>query len=484
MADLFLARARTPVGVRPRCRDQAAAPQVLPRSRVRRHVFVRRRASRSCSSTPTSFAPKRWEPGTARSTSRWSALVADLGRSWPRCGTGADAHPRGGADHPCGVTAALEHPPRAAIPTAGRSASSIATCRRHVFICEDGQVKLLDFGVASYAERLASRTPKGVIKGKFPYMSPEQCLSDDLDARTDLFSLGVMLYELTCGRRPFRGLRAVDIVQKVIEAPCDPPSRTRRGYPPELERLLLRVLSKRRGSPRHRPTSWGATWRTWRGGRPGAGARAVAHFAASVRRREAGQGRRPARGAAALAPAPAGRPGGALSPSMPRCTPHRLVVDDEEAVPGSQKLLGGPGSRLTLRGARRAGTPDRRVLLDLIARSQLYDVLDQIRHSATTGPSCAPHSGRVVAVESSGGRVASWSRAARQREPAAHPRALSRRRPSPRPLIRSGKARASSGPARYALPGGRRSIIGSAPCSARPANREERPPRPAPSCGG
>ncbi len=54
----------------------------------------------------------------------------------------------------------------------------------NVFVCDDGQVKLLDFGVASYSDRLASSTPKGVIKGKFPYMSPEQCLSDDLDART------------------------------------------------------------------------------------------------------------------------------------------------------------------------------------------------------------------------------------------------------------------------------------------------------------
>jgi serine/threonine protein kinase/ActR/RegA family two-component response regulator len=115
----------------------------------------------------------------------------------------------------------------------------------NVFICDDGQVKLLDFGVASYSERVSRRTPRGVIKGKFPYMSPEQCLNDEVDARSDLFSLGVLLYELTTGRRPFRGLRAVDIVQKVIDAPIDPPSRVRPGYPPVLQRLVLRALSKR-----------------------------------------------------------------------------------------------------------------------------------------------------------------------------------------------------------------------------------------------
>jgi serine/threonine protein kinase/CheY-like chemotaxis protein len=117
----------------------------------------------------------------------------------------------------------------------------------NVFVCDDGQVKLLDFGVASYGDRVSRRTPRGIIKGKFPYMSPEQCQGDDLDPRSDLFSLGVMLYELTTGRRPFRGLRAVDIVRRVLDGEIDPPSRLVTGYPPELEQLVMRLLSKRPG---------------------------------------------------------------------------------------------------------------------------------------------------------------------------------------------------------------------------------------------
>src|SRR5262249_31769882 len=74
---------------------------------------------------------------------------------------------------------------------------------QNVMISYDGSVKLLDFGVATVADRL-TRTEAGQVKGKFEYMSPEQCRGKPLDRRSDVFALGAVLYELSTSRRLFR----------------------------------------------------------------------------------------------------------------------------------------------------------------------------------------------------------------------------------------------------------------------------------------
>lgn len=116
----------------------------------------------------------------------------------------------------------------------------------NIFVTYDGGVKIVDFGVARASQRSA-QTQTGALKGKVGYMSPEQCRGLELDHRSDLFSLGVVLYALTTGQRPFRGgsdsndLAAM--FQVVNEAPR-PPSELIEDYPAELERIVLKALEK------------------------------------------------------------------------------------------------------------------------------------------------------------------------------------------------------------------------------------------------
>ena len=115
----------------------------------------------------------------------------------------------------------------------------------NVLVSYDGAVKLIDFGVASSTASLhVSRS--GSLKGKFAYMSPEQVRSEPLDRRSDIFSLGIVLYEITTRRRLFRGSTETEMVQMVLDKPIPPPSVLRDDYPSELEQIVLRALSRRR----------------------------------------------------------------------------------------------------------------------------------------------------------------------------------------------------------------------------------------------
>jgi hypothetical protein len=121
---------------------------------------------------------------------------------------------------------------------------------------ERGQVKVLDFGLAKRmphgTERTAltqdlQQTQQGQVLGTPSYMSPEQALGKDLDHRTDIFSMGVVLYELTTGQRPFSGANFAEIVNNIVHA--QPPAIARLNYdvPPELERITLKCLQKSPG---------------------------------------------------------------------------------------------------------------------------------------------------------------------------------------------------------------------------------------------
>ncbi|MSR57798.1 MAG: serine/threonine protein kinase [Planctomycetaceae bacterium] len=124
----------------------------------------------------------------------------------------------------------------------------------NISLNERGQVKVLDFGLAKRmlqestdAQAMTGemqQTQAGQVLGTPSYMSPEQALGKDLDHRTDIFSLGVVLYELTTAQRPFTGANFAEIVNKIVHA--QPPVIARLNYdvPPELERITLKCLQK------------------------------------------------------------------------------------------------------------------------------------------------------------------------------------------------------------------------------------------------
>jgi tRNA A-37 threonylcarbamoyl transferase component Bud32 len=114
----------------------------------------------------------------------------------------------------------------------------------NVLLSRDGAIKVCDFGVAKAHNRRAEITKNGVLRGKFSYMSPEQCESKPLDRRSDVFSIGVLMYELTTQSKLFRARSEYALLQQVIEARIPRPSSRMPGYPPELEQIVMTALAK------------------------------------------------------------------------------------------------------------------------------------------------------------------------------------------------------------------------------------------------
>ncbi len=114
----------------------------------------------------------------------------------------------------------------------------------NLFVTYDGNVKIIDFGIALDADRRALTEP-GHVRGKCAYMSPEQAMGSALDARSDLFSLGIVLYELTTRRRLFRRKTESQTLFALLQDPIVPPTKLVRGYPEVLERVCLRSLARR-----------------------------------------------------------------------------------------------------------------------------------------------------------------------------------------------------------------------------------------------
>jgi len=119
----------------------------------------------------------------------------------------------------------------------------------NIMISYDGAVKVLDFGVARMTESQGLRTQTGTLRGKFAYMSPEQTVGAAIDARSDVFSLGTVLYEMLTGTNPFRARTPIATLERVQRVRPVPPSRLVNSIPRDLDEVLAQCLAK---DPRRR----------------------------------------------------------------------------------------------------------------------------------------------------------------------------------------------------------------------------------------
>src|SRR5450432_4419226 len=120
----------------------------------------------------------------------------------------------------------------------------------NIFVTTSGLVKVLDFGVAKLLQSpsdpaaTASLTKTDGISGTLPYMSPEQLRGSEVDARSDIYSLGIVLYEMSTGRRPYPGNQQSELIDAILNRPAPPPKNINPQLPIKLEEIILKCLEK------------------------------------------------------------------------------------------------------------------------------------------------------------------------------------------------------------------------------------------------
>jgi serine/threonine protein kinase len=130
----------------------------------------------------------------------------------------------------------------------------------NVWLAEDGRAKIGDFGLAVATDR-SRLTQAGMMVGTVSYMPPEQAMGGEVGPRSDLYSLGAMLYEMVCGRPPFVGDESVAIIGQHLNTPPVAPSWHRPDCPPALETLILRLLGRTHRNAQRAPPKCARHWK-------------------------------------------------------------------------------------------------------------------------------------------------------------------------------------------------------------------------------
>jgi serine/threonine-protein kinase len=115
--------------------------------------------------------------------------------------------------------------------------------QKNIMVTYEGQVKLLDFGIAK-AKGALSRTKAGTVKGTAGYMSPEQVRGEAIDGRSDVFALGVVLWEMVTGRRLFSAETEIEELRMILSTPITPPAEVEPSVPPELSQVVMKALER------------------------------------------------------------------------------------------------------------------------------------------------------------------------------------------------------------------------------------------------
>ncbi len=133
---------------------------------------------------------------------------------------------------------------------------------QNILVSFEGGVKVVDFGIAKAADQ-ATVTKSGVLKGKYSYMSPEQAAGQSIDCRTDIFALGVVLYELLTGTRLFKRGTDIQTLNAVTECKLQPPSAVNDRVPADLDVIVMRALTKDRADRFPEARQLGAALENW-----------------------------------------------------------------------------------------------------------------------------------------------------------------------------------------------------------------------------